>query len=146
MLAYSLSQSTERFEVFNNGEVYPSFDDQRHRLRWTEMARYKSWIISTNLTYHTGSPFLATQEESGGSQEFGRLPFFAQADFSLMKRWNYKFFTLSSGISLLNFLNRENVLEVDYFNISDAAGSYSVRTDVTAMKFTPVFFVNIKLQ
>ncbi len=146
MLAYSLSRSMERFEVFNGGEAYPSFDDQRHRLRWTEMARYKGWIVSTNLTYHTGSPFLITQQESGRSQEFGRLPFFAQADFSLMKRWSYKFFTLSSGISLLNFLNRENVLEVDYFNISDQAGSFSVRTDVTAMRFTPVFFINIKLQ
>lgn len=146
MLAYSLSKSMERFEVFNNGQDYPSFDDQRHRLRWTEMARYKSWIISTNLTYQTGSPFLITQEEAGSSLEFGRLPFFAQADFSLMKRWNYKFFTLSSGVSLLNFLDRENVLEVDYFNISDEAGSYSIRTDITAMKFTPVFFVNIKLQ
>ena len=146
MLAYSLSRSKERFEVFNGGEAYPSFDDQRHRLRWTEMIRYKSWLVSTNLTYRSGSPFLMTQDESGGSEDFGRLPFFAQADFSLMKRWNYKFFTLSSGVSLLNVLNRENVLEVDYFNISDEAGSYAVRTDVTAMKFTPVFFVNIKLQ
>lgn len=145
MLAYSLSKSTERFEVFNNGEAYPSFNDQRHRLRWTEMARYKSWIVSINLTYHTGSHFLIT-DEPGSSQEFGRLPFFAQADFSIIKRWNYKFLTLSSGISLLNLLNRENVLEVDYFNISDATGSYSVRTDITAMKFTPVFFVNIKIQ
>ncbi|WP_157624851.1 TonB-dependent receptor [Sunxiuqinia dokdonensis] len=144
MLAYSLSESVERFEVFNNGQDYPSFDDQRHRLRWTEMARYKSWIISTNLTYHTGSPFLMTEGES--SQEFGRLPFFVQADFSLIKRWNYKFFTLSSGVSLLNFLNRENVLEIDNFSIADEAGSYSVRTDVTAMRFTPVFFFNIKLQ
>lgn len=147
MVAYSLSKSTEQFEVFNSGESYPAFDDQRHRIRWTEMARYKSWILSTNLTYHSGSPYLITQsEEAGISQEFGRLPFFAQADLSLMKRFKSKFFTISSGISLLNILNRKNVLEVDYFNISDNTGSYSIRTDITALKFTPVFFINIKLQ
>jgi hypothetical protein len=145
MLAYSLSKSTEQFEVFNQGGAYPSFDDQLHRLRWTEMARYKSWILSTNLTYHSGSPYLISGNE-GGTLEFGRLPFFAQADFSIIKRFNYHFFTISTGISLLNLFNRENVLEVDYFNISDNTGSYSVRTDITAMRFTPVFFINVKLQ
>ncbi len=147
MLAYSLSKSTEQFEVFNNSESYPAFDDQRHRVRWTEMARYKSWILSTNLIYRSGSPYLITRNnEAGITQGFGRLPFFAQADLSLVKRFKSKLFTISSGISLLNILNRKNVLEVDYFNISDNTGSYSIRTDITALKFRPVLFINIKLQ
>lgn len=146
MLAYSLSKSYEQFDEFNNGEQYPAFDDQLHRLRWTEMARYKSWIASTNLTYHTGSPYLISQADGSSTQEFGRLSYFMQADFSLIKRFNYKFFTLSTGVSLLNLTNRNNVLEVDYFNISDNTGSYSIRTDITAMKFTPVFFINMKLR
>ncbi len=145
MLAWSVSKTTEQFEGFNNGLPYPAFDDQRNRLRWTEMARYKSWVFSTNLTYRTGSPYLISQDGTS-TGEFGRLPFFAQADFSLIKRFKYNYFQLSAGISLLNLLNRENVLEVDYFNVSDATGSYSVRTDITAMKFTPVFFINIRLQ
>ena len=146
MLAYSLSKSFERFDVFNNGETYPAFDDQRHRLRWTELTHYKSWIISTNLTYRSGSPYLISQSGGTTSVDFGRLPFFAQADFSLIKRFRYKFFTFSSGVSLLNLFNRRNVLAVDYFNISDVTGSFSSRTDITAMKFTPVFFLNLKLR
>jgi len=146
MLNYSLSKSYEQFSGFNNNERYPAFDDQLHRVRWTEMARYKTWVAATNLTYHTGSPYLISQTDGSSAQEFGRLPYFMQADFSLIKRFNYQFFTLSTGVSLLNLFNRQNVLEVDYFNISDNTGSYSIRTDITALKFTPVFFINMKLR
>ncbi|WP_423126674.1 TonB-dependent receptor plug domain-containing protein [Gaoshiqia sp. Z1-71] len=141
MLSASLSKSTEQFEVFNNGESYPPFDDQRLKLRWTEMAKYKSWVFSASLNYHSGSPYLITETDS---QSFGRLPYFAQTDLSVIKRFSLKYFSLSSGFSILNLFNRENVLMVDYFKISDSTGSYSIRTDITSVKFTPVFFINIR--
>ncbi|WP_163708046.1 TonB-dependent receptor [Mangrovibacterium lignilyticum] len=144
ILTSSLSKSEEQFEVFNNGEAYPSFDDQRFKIRWTEMAKIKGWVIASNVYYHSGSPYLVSDSNSGDS-EFDRLPYYMQADLSFIKRLQYKFFNLSTGVSLMNILNRQNVLEVDYFNVSDATGSYSVRTDITAMRFTPVFFVNILL-
>ena len=142
MLTWSLSKSNEKFDHFNNGMTYPAFDDQRQRIRWTEMVRYKSWILATNLNCNSGSPYLVADN---GPLRFERLPWFILADFSLMKSFKSKSFTLSSGISLLNFFNRKNVLEVDYFNISDETGSYSFRTDIRAMKFTPVFFINIRI-
>lgn len=144
MLAWSVSKSAERFDNFNAGDTYPAFDDQRHRLRWTEMGRYKSWVVSANLTCHSGSPYLPAGV-TNGTQEFGRLPGFSQTDFSLIKRFKYKSFTLSSGLSLLNIFDRENVVEVDYYQVSDETGSYSFRTDIRAMKFTPVFFINIRI-
>jgi len=145
ILTTSISKSEEQFEVFNNGESYPSFNDQRVRLRWTEMAKIKGFVIAGNLVFNSGSPYLVT-ESGAGNSEFARLPYFMQADISFIKRFQYKFLNLSTGVSFMNITNRENVLEVDYFNVSDATGSYSVRTDVTAMRFTPVFFLNILLQ
>ncbi|MGV8134326.1 MAG: TonB-dependent receptor domain-containing protein [Mangrovibacterium sp.] len=142
MLAWSLSKSNEKFEHFNNGEIYPAFDDQRQRIRWTEMLRHKSWIVAANLNCNSGSPYLVADDSP---LNFERLPWFIQADLSLMKSLKCKSFTLSSGISLLNLFNRENVLEIDYFNVSDETGSYSFRTDLRAMKFTPVFFVNFRI-
>ncbi|MGD9931608.1 MAG: TonB-dependent receptor plug domain-containing protein [Mangrovibacterium sp.] len=143
MLATSVSKTTEQFSDFNNDESYPSFDDQRLRLRWTEMFRHRGWVLATNLTLRSGSPYLVQSPETGNT-EFSRLPYFAQTDFSVMKRFTSKYISVSAGLSLLNLFNRQNVVEVDYFNISDATGTYSLRTDVTAMKFTPVFFINIK--
>lgn len=143
MLAASVSKTTEQFNGFNNSESYPSFDDQRLRLRWTEMFRHRGWVLATNLTFRSGSPYLVQSSESGNT-EFSRLPYFAQTDFSVIKRFTGKYISVSTGLSLLNLFNRQNVVEVDYFNISDATGTYSLRTDVTAMKFTPVFFINIK--
>lgn len=142
ILSGSVSRSNEQFEVFNNGESYPSFDDQRVKLRWTEMAKWKGWSFASSVYFHSGSPYLASTED-GAIPGFNRLPGFFQADFSAIKRIDFKFVQLSAGVSLLNWTNRQNVLEVDYFNVSDSTGSYSVRTDITAVRFTPVFFLSL---
>lgn len=142
ILSGSVAHSNEQFEVFNQGESYPSFDDQRVKLRWTEMAKWNGWVFASSVYFHSGSPYLASSQD-GAIPEFNRLPSFLQADFSAVKRVDFKFMQLSAGISLLNWTNRQNVLEVDYFNVSDSTGSYSVRTDITAVRFTPVFFVSL---
>ena len=143
MLASSLSKTTEQFAGFNKGESYPAFNDQRLKLRWTEMARLQGWILATNLSYHSGSPYLITTTDTS-EPKFDRLPFFAQADLSVIKNFSVKHFSVTTGLSLLNLFNRKNIVEVDYFNISDATGSYSLRTDITATKFVPSFFISIK--
>lgn len=142
ILSASVSKSEEQFESFNNGANYPSFDDQPVKLRWTEMARWNGWVFASSVYFHSGSPSLGTNEHTA-LPEFSRLPDFLQADFSALKRIDFKFMQLSAGLSLLNFTNRKNVLEVDYFKVSDATASYSVRTDITAVRFTPVFFVSL---
>ena len=110
ILTTSISKSEEQFEVFNNGESYPSFNDQRVRLRWTEMAKIKGFVIAGNLVFNSGSPYLVT-ESGAGNSEFARLPYFMQADISFIKRFQYKFLNLSTGVSFMNITNRENVLE-----------------------------------
>ncbi len=143
MLAWSVSKGVEQFAGFNEGLSYPAFNDQRHRIRWTEMARYGGWIFSTNLTCNSGSPYPVGGID--GAVQFERLPWFIQADLALIRNFRLKSSVISCGTSLLNLFDRQNVLEVDYFNISDETGSYSFRTDLRAMKFTPVFFLNIRI-
>jgi len=145
VLSGSLSKSEEEFEVFNNGQSYPAFNDQRLKIRWTEICKIKNWVLSGSMYYHTGSPYLATAQ-TNNEVEFERLPYFMQTDLSAIKRIRSRSFDLNLGLSLLNVFNRENVLEVDYFNVSDNTGSFSVRTDITAVHFTPVFFINILLK
>jgi hypothetical protein len=47
---------------------------------------------------------------------------------------------------MLNVLNRENVVEVNYLRFSSELGSLTVRSDISALGFTPVFFMNVRFQ
>lgn len=144
MLAYTLSNSRERYEGYNGGAYFPSFNDQRHRLRLVEMYRLKSWIVSASWVYNTGfpTPVSAVGEET---IQFGRLTSFSQLDLGLVKRFHYRCFALDMGGSLLNVFNRKNVLEKDFFSISDATGTSTLKSEITGISFTPVFYINLKI-
>ncbi len=142
ILSSSFSDSKEQFEGFNSGNYYPSFYDQRLKIRWTELYKLRNWVFSSSFFYHSGTPYLTASELSEPAS-IERLPYFLQTDLSVTRKVQYKFCSFNLGISLMNVLDRENVLEVDYFNISNNTGTFAVRTDITSMQFTPVFFVNV---
>jgi ferric enterobactin receptor len=54
------------------------------------------------------------------------------------------YFSFSAGASLLNVFNRSNIVEVNYLRFSSDSGSMTVRSDISALGTTPVFFVNVK--
>lgn len=144
MLAYTLSRSKERYEGYNKGEYFPSFNDQRHRLRLVEMLRIKSWTASASWTFNTGYP---TPVSSMGleAMQFERMTNFSQLDFGLVKRFRSKHFALDAGASLLNVLNHKNVVERDFFSLTDASGTSTLNSELTAISFTPVFYINLRL-
>jgi hypothetical protein len=144
MLAYTLSNSRERYEGYNRGEYFPSFNDQRHRLRLVEMYRLKSWIASASWVFNTGfpTPVSAVGEET---IQFDRLTNFSQLDLGLVKRFRYRHFALDMGGSLLNVLDRKNVLEKDFFSITDATGTSTLKSEITGISFTPVFYLNLRI-
>lgn len=144
MLAYTLSRSKERYEGYNMGEYFPAFNDQRHRLRLVEMVRIKSWIASASWTFNTGYP--APVSPVGlEAMQFERMNNFSQLDFGLVKRFRYKHFALDAGASLLNVLNHKNVVERDFFSLTDATGTSTLNSELTAISFTPVFYINLRL-
>jgi hypothetical protein len=142
MLAYTLSKSDERYDGYNSGEYFPSFNDQRHRLRVVEMYRIKSWIVSSNWTLNTGFPTPVSTRTS--TLQFNRLSNFSQLDLGLVKRFHYKHFSFDAGASLLNVFNRKNILETDYFTLTDASGTSTMRSELNAISFTPVFYINLR--
>lgn len=144
MLAYTVSRSEERYEGYNGGTYFPSFNDQRHRLRLVEMYRLKNWIGSASWTFNTGYP---TPVSDVGEEtiQFERLGNFSQLDLGLVKRFRYRRFALDLGGSLLNVFNRKNVLEKDFFSITDATGTSTLKSEITAISFTPVFYINLRI-
>ncbi len=141
MLAYTLSKSEERYEGYNSGEYFPAFDDQRHRLRIVEMYRIKSWVVSASWAFNTGFP---TPLTGGSAVQFGRLSNFSQLDLGLVKRFRYRHFSLDAGASVLNVLNQKNILETDYFTLTDATGTSSMKSEISGISFTPVFYISLR--
>ncbi len=142
MLGYSWSKSDERYDGFNQGEYFPAFDDQRHRLQYTGLINWKGWVFSAIWTYHSGSPVLLS---SPGSTEFlwNRLSAYSQLDLGIVKKANYRHWHFEAGCSLLNTFDRLNPVSIDYYSNGDSG---SVKTELNGISRTPVFFVNIRFE
>jgi hypothetical protein len=144
MMAYTLSMSEERYEGYNLGAYFPSFNDQRHRLRITEIYRFKSWTASGSWALNTGFPApAATLGEE--TVQLERLRNYSQLDIGLVRHFRYKHLMLDAGASLLNVFNRTNILEKDYFSLTDATGTSTLKSEITAISFTPVFYINLRI-
>lgn len=107
------------------------------------MVNYNGWVASIGGYFATGSPVLV----KGSTQtlmQTTRLPYFLQVDLSLVRQIKTKHLTAEAGITLLNLLNRENILQSEYFRLTGDDTDLSVKSDMTALSFTPLFFVNLK--
>lgn len=143
MLAYSLSSTEEQMEGLFDNAWFPGYNDRTHRLKFTEMITWRNWTLTSSWQIAGGLPVL--QITSGASaEEFARSKPFSQWDMALMKTYRGNYFTLSGGASLLNIFDRKNIVEVNYLRFSSDSGSMSVRSDISALGFTPVFFLNVK--
>jgi hypothetical protein len=142
-LAWSLSKSEEQITGINSGDFFPSLNDHKHQLQWTELFSYHGWAASASWIYRTGQPRILPSSDPT-SLEFERLPFFSQLDAGFGKNIRFKHFDMSGGMSLLNILNRLNVVQVDYLNISTSTSSFNVRSNISTMSFTPVFYLRFR--
>lgn len=141
--AWSLSDSKEKMTGFYNDEWFPSLNHHRHQLQVNEMFSYRGWVLSAGWAYRSGQPRIITSEN--GEYAFRRLDYFSQLDVGLVKTIRIGKFAASGGASLLNVLNRTNIVEVDYLNISTESGGYSLQTNVSALPFMPVFFIRMQV-
>lgn len=143
MLSYSFSTSEEQTNGFFDNTWYPGYNDRTHHLKLTEMISWKNWTLTGNWQIAGGLPVLQISPEASG-KEFDRSDHFEQLDLALEKKLKLRFCSLGAGISLLNVLDRKNIVEVNYLRFSSDSGSMTVRTDISALGFTPVFFLNLK--
>ena len=144
MLAYSLSKTEENVEDVMQNEWFPGFNDRLHRFKLSELFSWRNWSITGSWNVASGLP-VVNVVENNQNQELVRTPFFSQLDFTAVKEVKLKHFTASTGVSLLNVLNRKNIVEVDYLRFTSKTGSLTVRSDISALSFTPVFFINMKI-
>jgi hypothetical protein len=143
MLSYSLSSAEEQTEDFFGNNWFPGYNDRTHRLKLTEMVNWRNWTFTGSWQIASGLPVYQYIQGST-TEDFFRSEHFAQLDLALMKTYKGTFYALSGGVSLLNVFDRRNIVEVNYLRFSSDQGSMTVRSDISALGFTPVFFLNVK--
>jgi hypothetical protein len=65
-------------------------------------------------------------------------------DASLSKTFLFNHVGLTGGVSLLNILNRLNIVQVDYLQLASTANIYNITSNVSSISFTPVFFLKCR--
>lgn len=145
MIGYSLSKSEEKMEGVLNNQWYIANNDRLHQFKINEIFNWKNWSLTGSWNFATGLPVINLTDDNTLSN-IERTDNFYQLDFSLVKKIYTTHFVASAGVSVLNVFNRKNIVEVDYLRFTSDTGSLTVRSDVSALGFTPVFFLNIKVQ
>jgi hypothetical protein len=160
-IGYSFGRSVRYFPTLNNGNPYPSNNDQRHELKIVNMLKIRNWNFALTWIYGSGKPY--TQPEGqyyvkllNGEQKLisipesknsSRLPAFHSLDMSA----NYNFRIGQGfgkvGLSIFNIYGRENIKYRFYriANEGDTQGAnqpvYKVY-DIKLMGFTPNIFIS----
>ncbi len=145
MVGYSVAKTEEQIEKVLNNSWFPGYNDRTHRLKLTEMVNWKNWSLTGSWQYATGLPVIHVTELNAYEHP-ERSDYYSQLDFALVKTYHKKFFAAEAGVSLLNVLNRRNIVEVDYLRFSSDQESLTIRSDISSLAFTPVFFVNFKFR
>ena len=144
MIGYSLAKTEEQINGVLNGEWFPGYNDRLHRLKVIEMVSWKRWYLTGSWNFGTGLP-VVNLTENNDLTNIERSDAFAQLDFSLAKKIVMPHILINAGVSFLNVLNRKNIVEVDYLRFASDNGTISVRSDISALSFTPVFFLDLKI-
>lgn len=143
MVGFSLAKTEEQIDGVLNGNWFPGYNDRLHRLKVIEMITWKNWQLTGSWHFGSGLPVI-NLTENNTLRDMERSDVFSQLDFSLAKKIATSHVLVNAGVSLLNVLNRKNVVEVDYLRFTSDNGSISVRSDISSLSFTPVFFVDVK--
>lgn len=143
-LAWSFALSEEQINGINQGEYFPSLNDRRHQIQWTEIFTLKGWVASAMWNFRTGQPSLLDSDQST-VLEFKRLPYFSQIDLGIARNFKWNHFAVSAGLTLMNLLDRQNIVQVNYLNFSTSGGSSSIQSDISSLSRTPVFFIRMQV-
>ena len=144
MISYSWSKIRERIIDRYNSEWFPGFSERPHQLKIVEMINWKKWVLTTSWNVASGLPVVDITS-AGQMADDRRTELFSQLDVAVVKHLNLPHADINAGVSLLNILNRKNVVEVSYLQFSSTQETLTVRSDVSALGFAPVFFINLKI-
>lgn len=136
-ISYTLSKSEESFPYFPTDEYVTAMHDQRHEIKLTGMAKFRSFHLSANYVFGSGLPDPANLPETVSySAPYSRLDAAVTYNYSKGK------FQLDAGISVLNVLNRENIKYSNYIRIP-ANENTTVSFYAESVPFMPALFLKI---
>jgi ferric enterobactin receptor len=156
-IGYTLSDVTETFSAFNNGNPFPALQDQRHELKVVNSLSWKKWDFSATWVYATGKPYTRpigtydVQLLDGttatfihvGEKNAYRLPDYHRLDLAATYNFILGERTKTSiGVSVFNVYNRTNV----WYKKFESVDGGLVETNVTFLGITPSVFVNFSLK
>lgn len=164
-MSYSLGRSENAFWYRNQNNPYPSAQDQRHELNFTNILKLGKWELSSILLLGTGQRYTPSNPEyniNNDSVSFydltrinqSRLPSYKRLDLSAKYSFNIGSLSCESGMTLFNILNYKNIksrkftVRYVFDEQSDIAGASDelvvVPLDTHLLGFTPNFFFNIR--
>ncbi|MGB5430615.1 MAG: carboxypeptidase-like regulatory domain-containing protein [Eudoraea sp.] len=143
--AYNLNNYTFEDIVPN---VFPNNLDITHTLTFASTYTYENLKIGIGINYRTGKPFTKPQEGADGidfttfpvsinyqEPNSSRLPDYLRADASAIYDFNIsKRVKATAGASILNILNKENILNT-YYRLNDQ--NEIVTIESVSLGFTP---------
>jgi len=143
--AYNLNNYTFEDIVPN---VFPNNLDIRHTLTFASTYTYENLKIGIGINYRTGKPFTKPQEGSDGidfttfpvsinyqEPNSSRLPDYLRADASAIYNFSIsKRVKATAGVSILNILNKENILNT-YYRLNEQDEIVTIES--VSLGFTP---------
>ncbi|WP_421764908.1 TonB-dependent receptor [Ekhidna sp.] len=165
MLSYSLGRSENSFWYRNQNNPYPSAQDQRHELNFTNIIKLGKWELSSVFLLGTGQRYTPSNPEYGIDNDTvsfydltrinqSRLPAYKRLDLSAKYNFNIGSLSCESGVTFFNVLNNKNIKSRKFTaryifdEQSDIAGATDelilVPLDTQLLGFTPNFFFNIR--
>jgi hypothetical protein len=142
-IAYSYSDSKEKFNGINNDQYFPSYTHHRHRLQLTETLTYSGWIASARFNYYTGAPYLL-QNSTLERFDRSRLSDFSQLDISLVRQFSLKSLKIETGAVLLNVMGAKNEKGIEFFRLGETTSDFILKSTTAGISFTPTFFISLK--
>lgn len=151
-ISYTLGKAESRYPEYNNGQYFPSDDDQTNELKVVANVNIGSgWNASATFIYATGKPYTAPVSQYSlvllDSSTFSythvsqknayRLPAYQRTDISVSKKFRLQSSSLDVGLSLFNLFNHTNISYYQY----DLSSQPIIITKVTGLGFLPSVFV-----
>ncbi len=163
-LGYSLGSSRDSFWYRNANTPYPSQQDQRHEINFTNIWKLGKLELSSVFLYGTGRPYTPANPRYNLENDSlniydlsrinqARLPSYTRLDISGKYTFNIGKLGCEAGLTLFNVLNSTNIrsrkFTVRYFfdEESDQVSADEARVvalDTYLLGFTPNFFFKIR--
>ncbi|MEO9870933.1 MAG: TonB-dependent receptor plug domain-containing protein, partial [Ekhidna sp.] len=163
-LSFSLAKSEDSFWYRNQNTPYPSVQDQRYEINFTNIYKLGKCEFSSTFLFGSGRPYTPINPEysiendtvniydlSRINQE--RLPSYIRLDLSAKYTFDIGKLNFETGLTLFNVLNNRNIRSRKFTKVPQLEelgnqlvvdGSELVALDTNLLGFTPNLFFNIR--